>query len=137
MAYATRAQIEARYGLDELIQTTDRDGVGVETDAAITNALDDASAEADSYIGSRYDIPVTTSPRLVQVTCAIARYRLHEDHATDQIRRDYEDAVKWLRDIGAGRAVLPGASSGVVTATNVKVLASDRVFTDTLLATMP
>lgn len=137
MAYATRAQIESRYGLDELRQVTDRDGTGVEDDDRILAALDDASAEADSYIGARYDIPVTTSPRLVQVTCAIARYRLHEDRATEQIRQDYEDAVKWLRDVAAGKATLPAVSSGTVTSSGITVTADARVFNADLLALMP
>lgn len=136
MAYATRAQIEARYGLSELVQATDKAGTGVEDDTAITDALDDASSEVDSYIGARYSVPVTTSPRLVQVTCAIARYRLHEDHATDQIRKDYDDAVKWLRDVAAGRAVLP-TTSGVVTSSGVNVTADDQFFTASLIAGMP
>lgn len=103
MAYATRADMEARFGLDELVARTNRAG-GTTVDADVLGrALADADAEIDGYLASRYNLPLpTVPPVLARIACDIARYRLWEDIASDDVRRRYEDARRLLEAISKG-----------------------------------
>lgn len=111
--YATTADLIARYGEAELIDLTDRGSVatGAVVSAVAEAAILDACGEVEAYLGVRYSVPVTPVPvQLVAVTCDIARYRLHDDRPTEDVRKRYEDAVRWLRDVSRGAAVLPAAA---------------------------
>jgi phage gp36-like protein len=47
-------------------------------------------------------LPLPTVPAvLTRITCDIARYRLWEDRASDEVRRRYDDAVKLLTHISS------------------------------------
>lgn len=109
MAYAALADLQARYGADEILQLTDRDGDSLPDAAVYGPALDDASTEVDGYLGAVTAVPVATPPALVVLlACEIARYRLWKDAASEEVRRRYVDAVAKLRDIAARRMVVPG-----------------------------
>ncbi len=144
MSYATQQSLIDRYGEAELIALTDKatPPTGAIVATVVDRALADADAIIDSYAAARYLTPMTPTPAVVVgVACVIARYKLHEDHATELIRRDYETALTWLRDVAAGRAQIvgalaPGASaSGTFSA--IAVGAPAQVFTDALMETMP
>lgn len=114
MPYATQADLEARFGTDELTQLTDRVGAGVPDAAIVARALADAEAEIDGYLASRYALPLATVPPvLARIACDIARYRLWEDRASDEVRRRYEDARRLLESIARGQVSLglPAASA--------------------------
>jgi len=103
MPYATQADLEARFGVDELTQLTDRVNAGVPDAAIVARALSDATAEIDSYLASRYALPLWPVPTvLARIACDIARYRLWEDRASDEVRRRYEDALRLLEGIAKG-----------------------------------
>ncbi len=107
MAYATPTEILTRCGEDALYAVADRDGDGVLDTEAIGRALDDATAEIDSYLAARYPLPLPVVPKIVTILCVdIALYRLAPDHRTDERRQRYEDAVKLLRAISEGKANL-------------------------------
>jgi phage gp36-like protein len=56
-------------------------------------------------------VPVTATPlpeHLVQAVCDIARYRLYAGAADEEVQNRYDQAVAWLKDVSAGRALLPG-----------------------------
>ena len=111
MAYATLADLVSRHGEDELAQLTDRLGAGVPDAAIVERALADADAEIDGYLASRYAMPLATVPPvLARIACDIARYRLWEDRASDEVRRRYEDARRVLESIARGQVSL-GLSS--------------------------
>lgn len=84
-------------------------------DAEINAVLVSATSTADSYLENRYNPPITTVPdSLKEAVANLAAWTLikqkgirpgSEDEET--IRESYEDAMKWLRDIAAGRATLP------------------------------
>ncbi|NRT54801.1 gp436 family protein [Sphaerotilus uruguayifluvii] len=141
--YATLSDLLARYGEDELAQRSDRTAGQVIDSAVIDQALADAAAEIDSSIAGRYALPVASvPPLLVRLACAIARYHLHDEAATQRIRDDYEDALKVLAEIRSGARLLPlAATDGGGTAPaagsaggGVQVRAPQRVFTADLLA---
>lgn len=107
MSYATQADIIDRYGENALYAVADRDGDGVLDSEAIGNALNDATAEIDSYLAARYPLPLTVAPKIIVILCVdIALYRLAPDYRTEERRQRYEDAVKLLRAISEGKASL-------------------------------
>lgn len=78
-------------------------------------ALDYATAFANSFVAVKVELPLTSpyDPTLVQATVAIASYTLmirrgfNPENAADlALRQRYEDAVKWLERVAAGRAQL-------------------------------
>lgn len=121
MAYASVADLVARYGEDEIIELTDRVNAGAVDAAAAAAALADAEAEADAHLGARYPVPLAAAPPLlVGIVCAIARYRLWADAASERVRDGYTDARRQLEGIASGKISLgidaPPAPSGVVVA---------------------
>lgn len=85
-----------------------------DADGALSR-IDTAIAEADSlidgYVGRRYQLPLALTPNAVTtlsgLSRAITRYKLHtgriSDEKTDPIARDYQDALRTLREIGEGK----------------------------------
>lgn len=106
--YAIEADMLMRFQLTELIQLTNRDRKATAVDALVLDrALSDADAEIDARLAPRYKLPLLTVPRLlVNVACDIARYRLYDDRATEQVARRYEDALKLLNALASGKLSL-------------------------------
>ena len=133
MSYTSLALLQDRFGLDELVQRSDKfqPYTGAVVTSVIDRAIADADAEIDGYVGSRYTLPLPlpTPPVLVPIACDIARYRLYDDAVPEVVRQRYEDAIARLRDIAAGRLSLgvdpaPAASSQGT----VVVRAPERIF---------
>ncbi len=107
MPYASRADLHA-LGLPEAALASIPD---VEQEAA----LEAASALADSYLRVRYDLPLTSWGReLSRAVALIAAYDLMSRRGYDptrpgqeNLRMRYEDAIRWLEGVAAGR-VDPG-----------------------------
>jgi phage gp36-like protein len=84
--------------------------------ATITAALSAASAVADSYIQGQYILPLSFwGMDLVRVVCIIAAYDILTSRgygamqgADENIRKRYEDAIQWLRDVGVGKESISG-----------------------------
>ena len=75
--------------------------------AVVTRALEAADGEIDSYLASRYTLPLASVPVILRDCAAdIARYRLHDRGVPDRVKDAYKDRVSWLRDVAAGRASL-------------------------------
>lgn len=120
--YATLADLEARYGAEEFVQRETMLPWG-----AVERALVDAGAEIDSYVAGRYAVPLSPIPPIVpRLACAIARYNLLGDAATEMARKAYEDARAYLRDVQAGRALLESAAPLVGSAPSATVEISTR-----------
>lgn len=125
MAYTSKAQIIIRWGATEVVLSADRDPQdGIADDAAITAACADASSLIDSYlVRAGYKVPVDPIPDvLVEKASDIAVYLLSQGQApyTEEKRKRYEDALRWLEDIADGKAELPGAPDASKTATGVR-----------------
>lgn len=107
MTYATQQNLTDRFGETELLQLADRDDDGAVDAAIVAAALGEADALIDSYVGRRYDLPLASVPPvLTNLACAIARHLLHKDFPTEAVRKAYEDALRVLREISTGTAVL-------------------------------
>ena len=111
MSYAAQANLETRYGSVEMAQLSDRASGAVIDVAVVARALADADAEIDAWLGGRYALPLASVPAVLErVACDIARYRLYDDRATEQVRQRYEDAVRDLKAIAAGALTIDGAA---------------------------
>jgi phage gp36-like protein len=118
--YAVKADMLTRFGEEELILLTDHDAdAGVINDAMLSQALIDASAEIDGYLGGRYTLPLPNVPAvLVRISCDIARYLLHDEHAPDRIKERYDGAVSFLNKLGNGSISLGMPDEGDASPSN-------------------
>ena len=111
MAYATQADLETRFGTDELAQLTDRVNGAVIDAAVVARAIADAEAEIDSYLAGRYSLPLASVPSVLQrLCCDIARYYLHDESVTEAVRNRYTDSVRMLKAISTGDVKIDGAA---------------------------
>ena len=107
MNYAALNDLEERFGRDELLGVAPGETPDTLDDSRLNTALDDASRVIDSYLRSRQPVPISPVPGvLVGAACDIARYKLYDDGVPDTVQDRYEATMKWLKDIGAGRASL-------------------------------
>ncbi|NQY77424.1 MAG: DUF1320 domain-containing protein [Halomonas sp.] len=131
MPYCTQADLIERFGESELLAIArDESGMAIDT-AVVERACEDASGEIDGYVSAAgYPVPLSPVPRIVIAnTCDIARYRLYDEHATDQVQKRYDDAVKFLRSVSRGEVKL-GISTGPASSSagSVQMNSSRRVF---------
>lgn len=126
MTYATRADLAARYGGDEIEQRE-----SVLDEPSVERSLADADAEIDSYVGGLFAVPLSpVPPVIVRIACVLARYHLLSDSAPQSCRDAYKEALVFLREVQSGQAKLPSATPLVSsTALNRAVMTSaGRVF---------
>ncbi|MCU4607032.1 DUF1320 domain-containing protein [Acinetobacter radioresistens] len=101
--YATRADMEARFGVNEIsnlkvLQTVEN---------AIEQALQDAAEEIDSYVAVKYQLPLPEVPStLKRIACNIARYRLYFQRPTEEVENRYKAEIDFLKRIADGKATL-------------------------------
>ena len=109
MAYIDQAELQSRFGADEVLALADRDHDGAPDPGVIDQAIQDASAEIDAYLGTRYNVPLSSAPAAVKTLAAdITRYRLMDDRPLDEAAKRYDAAIRFLRDVANGRAVIGG-----------------------------
>lgn len=107
MSYATQADLETRFGTDEITMVADRNGDGVIDVAVVAAALSAATRKINSYIGRRYGLPEQDVPGvLVDVCCDMARFYLHKDGPTEAINNAHKEALNFLSDVSRGIAEL-------------------------------
>ncbi|RZG64093.1 DUF1320 domain-containing protein [Acinetobacter bouvetii] len=101
--YATRNNLEERFGEGELQELESMQTAG----NSIEEALQDASEEIDSYIAVRYELPLPSTPStLKRVACNIARYRLYFQRPTEEIENRYKAEIDFLKRVADGKATL-------------------------------
>lgn len=142
MTYATATELLTRFDATEIAQRVDRGvprlvtaqlmadvaagaslAVYTAEEAAraqaallvVQRALQDADDTINGYIGTRYTLPITPLPAVLQrVACELARFYLYDDQVTDLIKDRQAANVKWLAEVSKGTVSLGAdASSGV------------------------
>lgn len=134
MSYASLATLVDQFGADSVILAADRDQNGVADVGVVARALEHADGLINSRIGVKYKLPIDPVPTvLIAYAGDIALYRmsLNTGTYTEEKRQRYEDALKWLDAIAAGKAVLDGqpeppSKEGPV---RVRVVAEAREYT--------
>ncbi|MDO8838019.1 MAG: DUF1320 domain-containing protein [Parvibaculum sp.] len=135
MSYVTLEKLISKFGARELVLLTDRavPASGEIDEAIVAEAIAATDAEINAYLTRRYSLPLSPVPLLIENLAApMARYHLHVEHAPAQVEKQYEAALRTLRDIASGKASLgdddaaadlPSPSQGP------RVQAGDPVFT--------
>ena len=140
MAYATVNDMIVHLGEDEVVSLSDRLNSGVVNDVLVTNALARASSEIDSYLATRHQVPLTVVPPMLKTRCVeIAYYLLCRGARVinDDIVELYKDAIRWLRDVAAGKASLGLPKADAETVQDDVVLfvpAVPSIFKDSVVA---
>ncbi|MCJ8285107.1 DUF1320 domain-containing protein [Halomonas sp.] len=128
MPYASQQDLIDRVGEDELLVAADRDRDGVIDAAVVDGALEDASAEIDSYLAQVYALPLPSVPRLInRLACDIAFHRLspEADTSTEYRRSRYDEAVSLLKKL-AGREITLGMPQAPTTRTKPSISSAPR-----------
>ena len=110
MTYATRADMEARFGAEEAL-----DLAGMQA-GRIEAALADAAAEIDAALAAAYRLPLrgVSWPRLVGIACDLARRALYDDVSPAEVTARAERAQAALIRLASGEeALLDGAGHPV------------------------
>jgi phage gp36-like protein len=82
--------------------------IGIVSDV-ISAKIADADAEIDGYCGTRYSVPFATVPPVIQrasVVISIKNLYGRKRGAGESRRKDYDDVIRFLKDVAAGRATL-------------------------------
>ena len=122
MSYAAAEDLTNRYPNRDLVQLTNEDPAAATVNfALLTQALADASAEIDGYLGGRFTLPLTDPPAVLnRLACDIAMYRLQVLRPLSDVaeaRKRYEDAIAMLQRAAAGELTLGVGADGLETAT--------------------
>lgn len=138
MAYLTKDLMIKYFGEAEIIQLTDRLNSGVIDEDVLGQAMTTAEAEADSYIGTVYSLPLpSTPPTLPAFVADIARYKLFANQPSETVQQRYDRAINWLRDVAKGIVSLGYRKTDTQPeGTVIAAKARTQIFTDSLLSKM-
>ena len=101
--YITRDELIDRFGQREIerLENNINDPQAVQT--AITDAVD----VVNGYLSAAEALPLPIIPASVKrVAAVMVRYYLYKDKPTEQVRTDYEDAIRWLEQVSSGKIKL-------------------------------
>lgn len=122
MSYCTQANMMTEVGEAELIQLTDRSNLGVIDSTVLAKALTNADAKINGYL-TAYSLPLVSIPANFElIACDIARYFLYKDTVPDAVKNRYDNAIKYLEQIGTGRIALSASSTGISSTINDSIL---------------
>lgn len=144
MAYATLTELLQRLDEQSVILLTDDALAGAVDTDAVDRAFADADTEIDSYIATRYAVPMSPVPALVQrlsLDLAIEGLYTRRPHVTtpEAVTRAAKNARLLLANIAANKASIPGATeldTTGTTAAGATFAAEERLFTRTTLRGM-
>jgi phage gp36-like protein len=156
--YASAAQLLTRYSAEEIAQRADASvppvvygellsaaangadlsAYSAEEQAAaqaalarVERALEDARQTINSYLGGRYQLPLSNAPQVLErIAGQIARFVLYDDSATEQVTTLYKDSIKFLESVANGRVQLGPTDSGatVQPSAGAEMVSSGLVF---------
>ena len=113
--YAVIADVKARFEDDaERAAITDNEAVGVADDDVITEALDDAEGQVDSYAAVLYLVPLDVTDtrvaaRIKSIVLDLTVWSLlnRGDVVSNAKQRSYEQAIEWLKMLAKGEVQVP------------------------------
>jgi len=140
MAYITKDELEKRLSKEYLLMIADDDQDGVLDEQVIDEAISQAQSEVDTYIGTRYEVPISDPPQVVKkLTADLAIYYLHmrKDNMPEAVQKLYDGALKLLTLIAQGKVTLGVTEEAEQTSGSaIMIKARDRLF-GSLLEEMP
>ena len=119
--------------LDEavLIQLTDDADVGMVDADMVTRAIADADAVIDSYVGTRFEVPMSPVPDVIRghsVRLAICNLYARRRGVPDDRKERCKEAIAFLKDVSAGKAILGAATAPTTTSDTVDIESNTRIF---------
>lgn len=111
MSYALPSDMAARYPNRDLVQLTNENPtVQTVNNTFLQTFLNDASFKIDSYLESRFQLPLQSIPQvLTMYCCTIAMYylqNLRPIHDLEYAKLRYEDTIKQLEEVRDGTLTL-------------------------------
>jgi phage gp36-like protein len=110
VAYASLEDLRKLLPLGTLVALTDDEGLGTVNEGRVEEALKQAQAEVDGYLGGRYRVPLSPVPEAARrLTADIALYNLYARtvEAIPETRRErYRNAVRQLEAVARGEMSL-------------------------------
>jgi phage gp36-like protein len=115
MPYATKADMQTRYGDTELRQLSDigTPRTGAIVDAVIDRALVDASAWLDSFLVGRYPLPIADTSALARLNldCAAeARFLMMTVNVDDAAQKAHDERLAFYTAVAKGSIDLIAAA---------------------------
>lgn len=135
MSYASVDQIKAVIPAGDLALLTDFEGAEAPSDVRLEQALDDATAEINTFIAKVTRLPMAEPPHILTVLCRdLAMHRLyinlgHDSEIYDRLRKS---ALATLRNIAKGETAIGDDGDGDSALTSPGVAMTDgpeRLFT--------
>jgi phage gp36-like protein len=120
MAYITTSQLSERLGATVYARLTDRVNGTTASSTVAQQIVDEAQAEADSFLARRYQTPVdvVVHPELANILRArvldLAEYAAWKStpfvsDPPQRVHLVYAAALRWFEDVGSGKLPLPAA----------------------------
>lgn len=142
MSYTDQAKLVELFGEEEILALTNLHKPNAITiDATrLTAAIAWSDNLIDSYLGGRYSLPLPSVPLVLSGYAAdIARYQLDSLSPRDDVRRRYDDALKWLGAVCQGKVTLGLDDEGseadtAIEVGNVAISQPAQVFSDQALS---
>jgi len=143
MAYITTSQLSQRVGSTLYARLTDRVSGTTPNDTVAQQIVDEAEAEANSYLACRYATPVDLDSHAE--LCAVLEGRVLDlaeyiawkgspfvSDPPQRVHMLYATAIEWFEGVSAGRVVLPASAppaSPTAEDEGVRYTASPRTLT--------
>lgn len=114
--YAQVQDMVARFGEGEMLRLCVADGDLPDAiqPERIERALNDATDTIDSFLRSRYLVPLAPIPdSITRAACSLARYDLSnsgDKTPTEAMKDSRAEVMAWLKKLGDGQASLEGAT---------------------------
>jgi phage gp36-like protein len=110
VAYSTQDDILDQLDEAVLIRLTDDEGTGSVNTARVDQAIADADAEIDGYLGARHPVPLDPVPANIhKYSVDIAVYNLFSrkrDTAPEIRKERYKAAIRYLEGVAEGKWTL-------------------------------
>jgi len=143
MPYSALTDMQGIMSNESLKQITDDINGTTIIQSNIDKAIADADEIINSYIGNRYQLPLTSPfPKLVvKLSTDIAIYNLYRRRSgitpPELVIKAYDEAMRMLRDIQTGKAILSDATTSLPVSepatSRTNKTSEDRIFTKDLL----
>lgn len=137
MAYCAESDITKQITSAQLLQLTDDDDNGVADTGIVAEAIASADAVIDGYCAGRYTVPFVTTPAIIEaISVDLSIFNLYSRRVgtlPELRQKRYDNAMKLLRDIEAGRVQLGVPAPAENTERTADWQADERLFTRTTL----
>ena len=116
MSYITIDDIRRRVDPAKLVQLTDDNKTGNVDEDMVQEFIVDAEGTVESYLRTRYTLPVPATPKVKSLCLDVVVFKLFERRPTsgdifDARKRAYDQAISFLKDVQAGKAALDVAAA--------------------------